>query len=142
MFSSLTLDSNKEVTNCVSTRISSEKIKSFEARLESTMSNSRAILQVNNSVLVQKSSSSLSSNFILSFYMVYELTNWPRNPINNFALAYCLFATVKLTTNADKSKFTYNGRGIAFDREGLWSFGNDFARNVLITPHHFILIIK
>ena len=108
----------------------------------STLANSRVILQVNNSVLMQESSSSLSGNFILSFYMVYDLTNWPRNPINNFTLAYCLFATVKLTRNVDKSKFTYNGRGIAFDREGMWSFGNVFAINVLITPHHFIVIIK
>ena len=30
------------------------------------------------------------------------------------------------------SKFTYNGRGIAFDGEGSWSFGNDVFRNVVI----------
>ena len=28
--------------------------------------------------------------------------------------------------------FTYNGRGIAYDGEGSWSFGNGFARNVVI----------
>ena len=28
--------------------------------------------------------------------------------------------------------FTYNGRGIAYDGEGSWSFGNGFARNVII----------
>ena len=43
-----------------------------------------------------------------------------------------MFVTIKLVRNAIKSKFTYNGRGIAFDGEGSWSFGNDFARNVLI----------
>ena len=31
-----------------------------------------------------------------------------------------------------KSKFTYNGRGKAFEGEGSRSFGNDFARNVVI----------
>ena len=31
-----------------------------------------------------------------------------------------------------KSKFTYNGRGIAFDAKGLWSFGKGFAGNVVI----------
>ena len=31
-----------------------------------------------------------------------------------------------------KSKFNYNGRGIAFDGEGSWSFDHDFARNVVI----------
>ena len=40
--------------------------------------------------------------------------------------------TVKLTRNAEKSKFTYNGWGIAFDGKGFWSFDNDTARNVII----------
>ena len=31
-----------------------------------------------------------------------------------------------------KSKFTYNGRGIAFDGEGSSSFDNDFAKNLVI----------
>ena len=56
----------------------------------------------------------------------------PRDPTNNFPLKSCLFGTVKLVRNADKSKFTYNGRGIGFGGDGSWSFGNDFARNVVI----------
>ena len=54
-----------------------------------------------------------------------------------------LFGTVKLTRNADKSKFTYNGRDILFDGEGSWIFDNDFARNVEIfgvdnrSPSHY-----
>ena len=43
-----------------------------------------------------------------------------------------LFGTVKLTRKADKSKFTYNGRGIEFDGRGYWSSDNDTARNVVI----------
>ena len=39
---------------------------------------------------------------------------------------------MKLVRNAIKSKLPYNGQGIAFDGEGCWSFGNDFARNVVI----------
>ena len=31
-----------------------------------------------------------------------------------------------------KRKFTYNGRRIAFDGEGLWIVANDFDRNVAI----------
>ena len=50
--------------------------------------------------------------------MVYELNTWPRNSAYNFTSKNCLFGTVKLTSNADKSKFTYNGRIIAFDRKG------------------------
>ena len=49
--------------------------------------------------------------------MVYELNTWSRNPVNNFTLKNSLFGTVKLVRNAIKSKFTYNGRGIAFDGE-------------------------
>ena len=72
------------------------------------------------------------NNFILNLYIVYELNAWPRNPTNNFPLKICLFGTVKLVRNADKSKFTYNGQGIVFDGEGSWSFGNVFARIVVI----------
>ena len=44
----------------------------------------------------------------------------------------CILGTVKLARNAIKSKFIYYGRGIVFDGKGLWSFGNGFARNVVI----------
>ena len=90
------------------------------------------ILKFSNSVLVQKNFSSFYNNFILNLYIVYELNTWSRNPTNNFTLKSSLFGTIKLTRNADKSKFTYNGRGIAFDGKGYWSFDNDTARNVII----------
>ena len=54
------------------------------------------------------------------------------NLASNFTLKNCLFGTVKFTRNADKSKFTYNGRGIAFDGKGMWSLGNGFAAKVVI----------
>ena len=111
VFSSLISDSNKKVTNWKSTGISSEKIKLFDINLEPTMpnlANGRVILKFNNSVLAQKSSSSLYSNFILNLHIVYERNNWPRNPTNNFPLKNCLFGTVKLVRNAIKNKFTYN----------------------------------
>ena len=31
-----------------------------------------------------------------------------------------------------KVNFFYNGQRLAFHREYLWSFGNEFARNVVI----------
>ena len=49
MLSSLMLDSNKKVTNWISTRISTKKIKPFDTSLEQSM------LKFNNSVLVLKS---------------------------------------------------------------------------------------
>ena len=90
--------------------------------------------------------SSLYNDFILNLYIVYEFNTKPHNPANSFSLKDCLFGTVKLTKNADKSKFTYNGRGLEFDGKGSWSFSNGFARNVtillLIIPHHLIWIFK
>ena len=109
MLNLLSLDSNKKVTNWISTGISSETIKPFHTNLEPTMSNlanGRVILKFNNYVLVQKISSSLYNNFILNIYIVYELNNWPCNPTNNFSLNNCLFGTVKLVRNAIKSKIT------------------------------------
>ena len=61
MLISLILDSNRKVTNRISTRISSEKIKPFYTGLEPTMSNlanGRVNFKFNNSVLEQKTFSS------------------------------------------------------------------------------------
>ena len=132
MLSSLILDSNKKVTNWILTGISSEKIKPSDTKLESIMSNlanGRVIIKFSNSVLVQKSTSSLYSNFILNLYIVYGLNNWPRKPTNNFTLKNFLFVTVKLVRKAAKSKYTYNGQEIAFDGEGLVSFAGKNTDN-------------
>ena len=98
----------------------------------SNLANSRVNVKFNNSVLEQNRSFSLYSKFILNLYIVYELNEWSCHPTNSFPIKNCLFVTIKLVRNPIKSKFTYNGRGIAFDGEGSWSFGNDFARNVSI----------
>ena len=99
----------------------------------SNLANGRVILKFNNFVLMQKNSSSLLySNFILNLYIIYELHNWPLNTTNNFPQKTCLLVTVKLVRNTVKSKFIYNGWVTTFDGEGLWSFDNDFARNVAI----------
>ena len=68
ILNSLILDSNKNVTNWIVTGISSEKIKPFDTNLDPTMTNlaiGRVTLKFNNCVLVQKSSSSLYSKFIV-----------------------------------------------------------------------------
>ena len=56
-----------------------------------------------------------------------------------------MFGTVKLARNAIKHIFSYNVEGIAFDREGECSFGNEYARNVVFFVSaivHLILTIK
>ena len=73
MLRSLILDSNKKVTNSISTGISSEKVKPFDIGLEPTVSNlanARVNLKFNSSVLVQKSISSLRNDFILNLHIV------------------------------------------------------------------------
>ena len=72
------------------------------------------------------------TNFILNLCRVCELNNWPHNPANRFPLKDCLFGPLKLLRNAVKSKVIYNGRIIAFNGEGSWSFDNEFARNAVI----------
>ena len=42
-----------------------------------------------------------------------------------------MFGTVKLTEKADQRKFSYNGQEI-FDGKGMWSYSNNFVRNVVI----------
>ena len=89
LLSSLILNSNKKITNWISTGISSEKIKLFDINLEPTMSNlanSKVVLKFNNYLSVQKRISSLYSNFILNLCVVYELNTWPRNLTNTFTL--------------------------------------------------------
>ena len=43
-----------------------------------------------------------------------------------------MFGTVKLARNTIKSKSTNNSWEIAFDGESSWSFGYEFAKNVVI----------
>ena len=65
-------------------------------------------------------------------FAALELNNWPHNPANNFLLKDSFFGTVKLVRNETKSKFIYDGQGIAFDVKDSWSFDKDFARNAVI----------
>ena len=56
-------------------------------------------------------------------YIVYDLDIWPHNPTNNFTKRNCLFGTVILTRNVDKSEFTRNYfQGIAFEGKGYREF--------------------
>ena len=96
------------------------------------LANCRENLTFNDFVLVPKIFSSLYSTSILNLYIFHELNTWSRNPTDNISLKNCLFGTVKLTRSGGKSKFDDNARGIAFDGKGSWSFGKEFARNVVI----------
>ena len=69
---------------------------------------------------------------IINIYIAYDLDAWPRNPADNFKCNNCLFAATNIVKSSDKKKYVYSIYGIKFDSAGLWSFGNDIARNVII----------
>ena len=69
---------------------------------------------------------------VVNVYIIYDLDGWPGNPIDIFTLKICLFCSTNIVKNSDKEKWVYSGYGIAFDGGGLWSFGNDCARNAII----------
>ena len=52
--------------------------------------------------------------------------------LNNFKRKDGLFSVTNVVQYSDKAQWVYSGYGIAFNGAGSWSFGNDFARNVLI----------
>ena len=61
--------------------------------------------------------------------LFYDLRNGPRNPLNNFALKNCLLVVTNIV-----NKLVYCRYRIAFDGAGSCSFGDEFARDVLISP--------
>ena len=63
---------------------------------------------------------------------VNKLNAWPKNPLDNFTLKYCLLDGTNIIENGKKDKWVYRSYKIAFDGKGSWSFGNDFAKNVAI----------
>ena len=69
---------------------------------------------------------------IVNAYIVCDVDAWPRNSTNNFKFKNCVFGAASIVKNINKEKWVYSGYGIAFDGAGLWNFGNDFARNVVI----------
>ena len=94
--------------------------------------NGRIILKSNNSVLVQKNNSLLHSDFIFSSCIVQKLNDWSRNPSIDFTNKNYLCGIVKLTRNAIEKKLNYNDGEITNDGSDSWSFGIEFARNVVM----------
>ena len=69
---------------------------------------------------------------IVNVYIVYDLNDWPKYPINNLKFKNCLFGATNIVKNNDKEKYVYGRYGITFNSAGVWSFDNDTARNVII----------
>ena len=98
------------------------------------LSDYRIRIQFDNSVLVAEQNHYTTK--IVNAYIVYDLNDWPKNPFNNFKLKNCLFGATNIRKNSNKSQWLYTGYTIVFGGGGLWSFGNDFARNVVIFSDH------
>ena len=87
-------------------------------------------IQFNSTFLVKQQNNYATK--IVNVYIVYDLDNWPKNPLRNFTLKNCLLGLTNIVKDNAKEKSMYSGYEIAFDGKGKWSFGNDFARNVII----------
>ena len=68
---------------------------------------------------------------IANLSIVYDSVVCPRNPTNNFKFKNCLFGASDIVKNSDNEKYVHSGYGITNHSAGSWSFGNDFARNVI-----------
>ena len=68
---------------------------------------------------------------VVNIYIVYEI-NKSINISDCPTLENCLFGAVRLTKNADITKFKYFRYGIGFDRKGFFSIGDEVRRNVII----------
>lgn len=67
----------------------------------------------------------------------------PVNAINDFTIKNFLFRALKLTINAIKRKYIYNGYEVAFDGSGSWNFGYEFTPNVdakdILHIHEYVI---
>ena len=87
-------------------------------------------IEFNKSVLVVEQNNYTTK--IVNAYITYNLDSWPINPVKYFTVKNCLFGAINIVINSDKSKYVYSTYEIKLDGADLWSFGNDFAKNVAI----------
>ena len=67
-----------------------------------------------------------------NLFIVYELDTWSRYLNTQFTLGDCLFGPVKVTKNAEPSKYGYIGYGIGYDAcsQSLLLIG-EYGKNVI-----------
>ena len=68
---------------------------------------------------------------IVNIYIFYDLKS-NLNYNDDITLENCLFGAVKLTKNADISKYIYSGYGIRFDGKGAFSHSGGFCNYAII----------
>ena len=73
------------------------------------------------------------NNIVINIYCVYKLNSISSSRDDTFTVQNALFGAMEITKNADTSKYKYEGYGICFDEEGIFSKGNiSNGKNVLI----------
>ena len=73
---------------------------------------------------------------IVHIYIVYEIISSFTSQ-SNFTLKNSLFGAIKITKNADISKYNYSGNGIGFDSKGSFSHADGtYGVNVIIFGAH------
>ena len=70
---------------------------------------------------------------IVHFCIVYDWDIWPKILLRNFTLKNYLFGATIIVKNSDKEKYVYSGYVIAVDRRDEWSFGSNYAKNIIIS---------
>ena len=115
----------------ISKGLSNEKVSSVSGFKHPFIkyTNARIKLKFDQSILRQKSSTSLGS--AAKYYVVYRLI--PRTNSSSIVLDNCLFGKIKMTKNVDPQKFKYQGHGIGFDSTGTFTHpGGGTGKNVII----------
>ena len=81
----------------------------------------------------QQNKEDMLNNFGVNIYCVYKLDPISSSRDDTFTVQNALFGSMKITKNADTSKYKYKRYGICFDEGGSFSKGNvSNSRNVLI----------
>ena len=78
-----------------------------------------------------------NNNNVINIYCVYQIEPISLARDTTFTVQNALFGAMKITKNADTSKYKYKGYGNCFDEGGLFSIGNiNNGRNVIIFGVH------
>ena len=81
----------------------------------------------------QQNKADMLNNFGVNIYCIYKLDPISSSRDGTFNVQNALFGAIKITKNADTSKYKYKGYGICFDEGGSFSKGNiSNGKNVLI----------
>ena len=112
-------------------RINSVKTTNYSITPSLDYYGTRTRVEFNGSYLKQDKVT-FNHGKVVNIYIVYEISK-SINISDYPTLENCLFGAVTLTKNTDINKYKYSGYGIAFDRQGNFSFpGNGLGRNVII----------